>query len=283
LPQARYEIAIVALEQALILKRYSWRTIKTYKNLLRQLFLYYDEIKPSRLTRAQIDNYVVKCIKENQISESYQNSLLSAIKFFYTNVVSQEEKVEKLFRPKTPQKLPQVLSESEITRFLKSLENLKHKCIMMLIYSGGLRLGEVTQLKINDIQFDEKRIWIHNAKGKKDRCTLLSEKALKALEKYLAVYKPVNWLFEGQTGGKYSERSVQAIFETAKSKSKINPNATTHTLRHSFATHLLEKGVDLRYIQAFLGHASSKTTEIYTHITNKGLQKIKSPLDDLDI
>ncbi len=281
--EARYELAIVALEQALILKRYSWRTIKSYKNSLRQLFLHYDDIKPRFITRSQIDSYVAGCIKEKQISESYQNTLLSAIKFFYTNVVNQEDKVEKLFRPKTPQKLPQVLSELEVTRFLKSIDNLKHQCIMMLIYSGGLRLGEVTQLKINDLQFDDKRIFIHNAKGKKDRCTILSEKALIMLEKYRAVYKPVDWLFEGQTGGKYSERSVQAIFEDAKQKSGINSRATTHTLRHSFATHLLEKGVDLRYIQEFLGHASSKTTEIYTHITKKGIQKIKSPLDDLDI
>jgi integrase/recombinase XerD len=282
-PQARYEIAIVAFEQALTLKRYSFRTIKTYKNLLRQLFIYYNEIKPSLITRSQIDSYVAKCIKENNISESYQNSLLSAIKFFYVAVVNQEDKVEKLFRPKTPQKLPQVLSELEVTRFLKSIDNLKHRCIMMLIYSAGLRLGEVTQLKINDLQLDEKRIFIHNAKGKKDRCTILSEKALMILEKYQAIYKPVEWLFEGQTGGKYSERGVQAIFEDARRKSGINSRATTHTLRHSFATHLLEKGVDLRYIQELLGHASSKTTEIYTHITKKGFQKIKSPLDDLDI
>jgi site-specific recombinase XerD len=197
--------------------------------------------------------------------------------------VNQEAKVEKLFRPKTPQKLPQVLSELEVTRFLKSVDNLKHRCIMMLIYSAGLRLGEVTQLKINDLQIDDKRILIHNAKGKKDRCTILSDKALTMLEKYRALYKPVDWLFEGQTGGKYSERSVQAIFEDARRKSGINSRATTHTLRHSFATHLLEKGVDLRYIQELLGHASSKTTEIYTHITKKGFQKIKSPLDDLDI
>jgi integrase/recombinase XerD len=281
--QARYEVAIVAFEQALILKRYSFRTIKSYKNSLRQLFIHYDDIKPSLITRSQIDSYVASCIKERQISESYQNSLLSAIKFFYVNVVNQEEKVEKLFRPKTPQKLPQVLSELEVTRFLKAIDNLKHQCIMMLIYSAGLRLGEATQLKITDLQLDDKRILIHNAKGKKDRCTILSEKALTMLQKYRAVYKPVDWLFEGQTGGKYSDRSVQAIFEDAKRKSGINSRATTHTLRHSFATHLLEKGVDLRYIQEFLGHASSKTTEIYTHITKKGFQKIKSPLDDLDI
>jgi integrase/recombinase XerD len=267
----RYENAITACEQALILKRYSWRTIKLYKHLLRRLFLDYDDIKPSLLTRIQIDNHVFK------------RSLLSAVKFFYVNVVNQEEKVENLFRPKNPQKLPQVLTEQEVVRLLKSVDNIKHRTILTLIYSAGLRLGEIIQLKINDLQTETHRIFVRNAKGKKDRCTLLSPKLEALLAQYTDMYQPVEWLFEGQTGGQYSERSVQCIFEDARRKSKINPLATTHTLRHSFATHLLEKGVDLRYIQELLGHESSRTTEIYTHITKKGFQNIKSPLDDLDI
>ena len=133
------------------------------------------------------------------------------------------------------------------------------------------------------MQIEAHRIFIRDAKGKKDRCTILSPKLEVLLKQYMDIYKPIEWLFEGQTGGQYSERSVQSIFEDARRKSKINPLATTHTLRHSFATHLLEKGIDLRYIQELLGHASSKTTEIYTHITKKGFNTIKSPLDDLDI
>jgi integrase/recombinase XerD len=281
--KARYENAIVAFEQALLLKRYSHRTIKLYKSQLRSLFLQYDDTKPSQITRSQIDNYTAKRIRENNISESYQNSLLSAIKFFYINIVNQEQKVENLFRPKLPQKLPQVLTEQEVIRLLKSVNNIKHQTILTLIYSAGLRLGEVIQLKLTDLQTDAHRIFIRGAKGKKDRCTILSPKLEKLLSKYIAMYNPVEWLFEGQTGGQYSERSVQYIFEDTRRKSMINPLATCHTLRHSFATHLLEKGVDLRYIQELLGHASSKTTEIYTHITRKGFQNIKSPLDDLDI
>lgn len=166
---------------------------------------------------------------------------------------------------------------------MKSVDNIKHRTILTLIYSAGLRLGEVINIKLTDLQTDNHRVFVRSAKGKKDRCTLLSNKLEKLLEQYIAIYQPVEWLFEGQTGGQYSERSVQAIFEDARRKSHINPLATCHTLRHSFATHLLEKGVDLRYIQELLGHESSKTTEIYTHITKKGFQNIKSPLDDLDI
>jgi integrase/recombinase XerD len=279
----QYENAIIAFEQALMLKRYSYKTIKAYRLLLRGFLLHYDGIKPSQLTRQQMDTYIFKRVKEENISESYQNTLLSAIKFFYINVVNQEEKVANLFRPKQPMKLPQVLDEQEVSRLLKSVSNLKHRCILMLIYSAGLRLGEVIKLKIADLQPSNHRIFIRQGKGKKDRCTILSSRILILLEEYIDVYRPIEWLFEGQTGGCYSERSVQAIFEDARRKSKINPMATVHTLRHSFATHLLEKGVDLRYIQELLGHESSRTTEIYTHITRKGFQNIKSPLDDLDM
>jgi integrase/recombinase XerD len=136
---------------------------------------------------------------------------------------------------------------------------------------------------INDIQIDMKRIFIRGGKGKKDRCTLLADRAIVSLKQYLDFYKPTYWLFEGATGGQYSDRSVQKIFEAAALKAKINPLATTHTLRHSFATHLLEKGYDLRYVQELLGHESSKTTEIYTHITKKGWDNLKSPLDFLDV
>lgn len=186
--------------------------------------------------------------------------------------------------PKSPPSpLAGQFAPDKITLLLKAVDNLKHRCILMLIYSAGLRLGEVLHLKMNDLHPEHKRIFVREAKGKKDRCTILSDKAWALVHEYLDVYQPIEWLFEGVNGGKYGERSVQAIFSQAKAKSKINPAATVHTLRHSFATHLLEKGVDLRYIQELLGHESSKTTEIYTHITKKGWDKIKSPLDDLDI
>lgn len=282
-PAARYEAAVTALEQILVLKRYSWRTIKTYKNALRQFIRFYDEIKPSALSRKQIDQYIFQLIEERHISESYQNQILSAIKLFYVEVLGQAEKVKGLIRPKRPRKLPQVLTESEVERLLQVTKNLKHRCILMIVYSGGLRLGEVLRLRIPDVQAEKQRIFIRGAKGKKDRYTLLSAKAFQNLQEYFKLYQPVEWVFEGVHGGPYSERSVQHIFIRAKIRAGIHPHATVHTLRHSFATHLLEKGVDLRYIQDLLGHESSKTTEIYTHITKKGWDKLKSPLEDLDV
>jgi len=280
---ARYEAAVQALEQTLMLKRYSWRTIKSYKNCFRQFIRHYDHTKPSEITRKQIDAYVYGLIRERNISQSHQNQILSAIKMFYGTVIRQEDKVQDLFRPKKAQKLPKVLSEQEITYLLRAVDNLKHRCILMLIYSAGLRLGEVINLRLGELQPEQNRLFVRGGKGKKDRCTLLSDKVWALLREYLEIYKPIEWLFEGQTGGQYSERSVQKIFTEAKLKSMANPDATVHTLRHSFATHLLEKGVDLRYIQELLGHESSKTTEIYTHITHKGWNKIKSPIDDLQI
>jgi site-specific recombinase XerD len=280
---AKYEAAVTALEQALTLKNYSYRTIKSYKNCFRAFIRHYDQMKPSQISRKEIDQYIYMLLKTRKISRSHQNQILSAIKFFYTSVIPQEDKVSGLFRPRREEKLPQVLTQEEVISFLKAITNLKHRCIMMMIYSGGLRLGEVINLHINDLQIVQKRIFVRNGKGKKDRCTLLSDKAITLLQSYFELYMPVAWLFEGATGGKYSERSVQQIFTAAKTLSKINPDATVHTLRHSFATHLLEQGVDLRYIQELLGHASSKTTEIYTHITKKGMGALKSPLDFLDI
>ena len=158
-----------------------------------------------------------------------------------------------------------------------------HRCILMLLCSAGLRLGEVINLRVDDLQPQSRRLYVRGGKGQKDRCTILSPKVWAQVKAYLEVYRPIEWVFEGPQGGQYGERSVQEIFTRAKLKAGVNPAATTHTLRHSFATHLLEKGVDLRYIQDLLGHESSKTTEIYTHITKKGWDKLRSPIDDLPI
>jgi integrase/recombinase XerD len=279
---ARHEAAVDALEQTLLLKRYSHRTIKTYVNAFRQFIRFYDETKPSGLSRAQIDAYIVHQIKTKGISESHQNQILSAIKMFYAEVLGQEEKVRGLIRPKRAVKLPHVLTEQEVGRLLKATDNLKHRCILLLIYSAGLRLGELIRLRLADLEPEQGRLFVYGGKGKKDRCTLLSPKAWEQLQGYLEVYQPIDWVFEGQHGGQYSARSVQQVFTNAKVKSGINPYATVHTLRHSFATHLLESGVDLRYIQDLLGHESSKTTEIYTHITRVGWGRVQSPLERLD-
>ncbi len=277
----RYEAAATALEQTLMLRRLAHETIKTYKNCFRQFIRHYDNTPPSKISREQINTYIVHRIKKGNFSESIQNQTLSAIKAFYADTINQEEKVLNLVRPKQPRKLPFVFTESEIERLLNALSNIKHKCILALIYSAGIRLGEATQIQVWDLQAESGRLLIRGGKGKKDRYTILSRQVADKIATYRAQYKPVEWLFEGQTGGQYSKRSIQMIFTDAKLKSGINKRGTVHTLRHSFATHLLESGLDLRYIQDLLGHESSKTTEIYTHITKVGWDKIKSPIDKL--
>jgi integrase/recombinase XerD len=279
LPQ--FENAVTALEETLMLLRYSVKTRKGYTNCFRNFALHYDGIKPSQLTRQQINAYILHKIKTDSISESYQSQILSAIKMFYAEVVKQPEKVEGLLQPKKAQKLPKYLTESEIVRLFEACDNQKHKCILMVIYSAGLRLGELTNLCIHDLQPEEGRIFVRNGKGKKDRCTILSPNVWEKIKAYMDVYQPVYWLFEGQTGGKYGDRSVQKIMTEAKIKSGINNEVTVHSLRHSFATHLVDAGTSLNYVQDLLGHESIKTTEIYSHLTTAGWNKIKSPIDNL--
>lgn len=185
-------------------------------------------------------------------------------------------------RPKKPKKLPTVLRQHEVVVLLGAVSNLKHRCILMLIYFAGLRLGELLRLRIDDVLVAQKKVFVKDAKGQKDRYTVLSERMTTYLMRYLKKYKPTYWLFEGQTGGAYSASSVQAILCRAVDKSGVNPFATVHTLRHSFAAHLLENGMDLRYIQALLGHRSSKTAEVYTHVTDTARRRFKSPLDHLE-
>jgi len=205
------------------------------------------------------------------------------VKFYYEKVL--ERPVEKYFvpRPRKEKKLPEVLSEEEVTRILKQINNLKHKCIIYLIYSAGLRISEAINLKINELDYSRSTITIKQAKGKKDRIVPLSKKIKLVINEYLNSYKPKIYLFEGQTGGTYSAKSIQNIFHSACEKAEIKKKATVHTLRHSFATHLLEKGTDLRIIQEILGHSSSKTTEIYTHVSTKTIGLVRSPLDAPDI
>jgi len=176
-----------------------------------------------------------------------------------------------------------VAEPAAIIRLLRATENLKHRCILMIVYSGGLRLGEVVQLRICDVHSDRMQLFIKGGKGNKDRYTVLSSLLLEELRQYIRVYQPRHWLFEGQEGGHYSKRSVQQVFRQAVERSGVNSFATLHWLRHSFATHLLERGTDLRYIQHLLGHHSSKTTERYTHITRQQEAKLVSPLDFLKL
>jgi site-specific recombinase XerD len=217
--------------------------------------------------------------EERKVSISYHNISFSAIKFFYEKVLERGEVTNKINRPRGEKVLPEVLSEEEVQRLICSVSNLKHKCILMTLYSGGLRLSEVVGLKVNDIDSKRMLIFIRKAKGRKDRYTILSKELLRWLREYFEQEKPREWLFEGVMGGQYSMKSVQSIMHDAVKIAGIKKHATVHTLRHSFATHMLENGTDLRYIQNLLGHNSSRTTEIYTHITTKGIGQLVSPLD----
>lgn len=262
--------------------RYSESTLKTYRGLFEEFINYYHQLDFKNLDHKQIEEFIRYLVIERKVSISYQNQAINAIKFYYEKVLGGARKVYYIDRPREEKKLPVVLSVEEIGLLLKQVENIKHKSMLVLCYSAGLRVSELIHLKIKDIDSKRMQIRIEQSKGKKDRYTLLSTKALELLRLYFVAYKPSEYLFEGQMGGKYSSRSVQQIVKEAIQKAGINKHVTVHTLRHSFATHLLEQGTDLRYIQSLLGHESSKTTEIYTHITTKGFDQIKSPMDELE-
>jgi integrase/recombinase XerD len=185
-------------------------------------------------------------------------------------------------RPKKEHKLPNVLGQKEVKRILQAIGNTKHRAILFLVYSSGLRVGEVVRLRIKDIDRERRTLHIRQGKGKKDRLTVLSESALEVVQHYIVQMKPETWLFPGQTPGSHlSERTVQKVFENAVRIARVEKEVSVHSLRHSFATHLLEDGIDIRYIQELLRHQSTRTTEIYTHVAVKDVRRIKSPLDRL--
>lgn len=263
--------------------RYSKNTLDTYKHMFEEFINYYHDTELDDITDDMIIDFLRYLVNERHISTSYQNQSINAIKFYYEKVAGGQRKIYTIDRPRKEKYLPEVLSEEEIVQILNATDNLKHKAIFMTIYSAGLRVSELTHLKIKDIDSNRMQIRVEQAKGKKDRYTLLGHTTLEVLRKYVKEYKPKEWLFEGAKGEQYSTSSIQANLKIAVKKAGIKKRITVHTLRHSFATHLLEAGTDIRYIQSLLGHSSGKTTEIYTHITTRGFEQIKSPLDKLKI
>ncbi|KAF5060154.1 Tyrosine recombinase XerC [anaerobic digester metagenome] len=263
--------------------RYSKNTLKTYADLFEEFINFYPDDAPENIPEEGIIRFLRYLVNERKVSTSYQNQSINAIKFYYEKVLGNPRKVYLIDRPREEKFLPEVLSREEVEMILKATENLKHKTILMTIYSAGLRISEALNLKIKDIDSHRMQIRVEQSKGKRDRYTLLSMKTLEYLRKYFREYKPREWIFEGEAGKQYSAKSIQVILKNAVTKAGIKKQVSVHTLRHSFATHLLEAGTDLRYIQSLLGHSSSKTTEIYTHITTKGFDQIKSPLDTLEI
>lgn len=269
--------------ERLKLKAYSRSTIKTYINEMSQLLQAVKDLPADDLKPENLKKYLVYCYEKLNLSENTLHSRINAMKFYYEQVLGREKFFWEIPRPKKPLLLPKILNEVELSRLFNALTNKKHKAMLFTAYSAGLRVSEIVNLKIADIDSQRMQIFISRAKGKKDRYVNLSPVLLDILRKYIQYQpRPVEYLFESeQTGTAYPVRTVQQIFQNAKHKAGIRKEVGIHSLRHSFATHLLDKGTDIKYIKEILGHFNIKTTERYLHVSKKQLVNIASPLDDL--
>ncbi|MFZ4436699.1 MAG: site-specific tyrosine recombinase/integron integrase [Flavobacterium psychrophilum] len=274
--------SIITFKRHLLSKRYSPNTITAYSEALKSFLTFCNAKAVNEITNTDVIAYNNEYILKHNLSSSYQNQIVNAIKLYFKIVKETKIEIDKIHRPKREKTLPNVLSKEEVKAILLAHSNLKHRTMLSLIYSCGLRCGELLSLQAQHIDSKRNIILIKNAKGKKDRIVPLSLKILAMLREYYQLYKPKTYLFEGQKQGEpYDARSLQLILKQAIAKAGISKAVTLHWLRHSYATHLLESGTDLRYIQELLGHSSSKTTEIYTHVSTKSIQQIKSPFDEL--
>jgi site-specific recombinase XerD len=266
----------------LYVKRYSINTIKSYLNIFNMFLKDCTDRHPDIWTKEDMILWIKHNLQKYHWSESYQNSVINALKFYYEQVKSESRSFWEV-RPRTPKRLPGTLSRLEIQTLFTSCQNLKHSFILMMIYSCGLRISEMVNLRKKDIDPIQSRVFIKAAKGKKDRYVVFPQKMQLIYIEYIRLYNPNYWLIEGQEGGQYSPRSIQNMFHTQIEKAAVDSYATVHTLRHSYATHLLELGVDLRRIQEALGHNSIKTTEIYTHVQDTNKYRFRSPIDDMNL
>ncbi len=259
------------------LKRYSANTVKNYISSFEAFINHFKEKELNEINEMDIRSYLQLLIQK-EFSNSQVNLAINSIKFYYETVLGMPNRFYSIERPRKKKSLPEVLSKKEVLRIIDCTSNIKHKCIVGLLYSSGLRRSELLNLKIKDIDSKRMVVVVKDAKGNKDRVTVLSTRLLKDLQEYYKEYRPETYLFEGQKGGKYSVSSVLSIVKSASIKAGIYKKVTPHMLRHSFATHLLENGTDLRHIQLLLGHSSTKTTEIYTHVANSSFSDIKDLL-----
>ena len=263
-------------------KRYSSNTIKVYSDSMSTFLRYFSMIDISDISNDDLINFNNNYILKNNFSSSFQNQVVNAVKLYFSAIQHKKMDLELIHRPRREKVLPNVLSKEEVKQLLLVSANIKHRIMLSMIYACGLRRSELLKLKPNDILSDRGLIIIRQSKGKKDRVVPLSPLLLIQLRDYFKIYRPKTWLFEGDTiGQQYSERSLQLVLKRQLAKTTIKKDVTLHWLRHSYATHLLENGTDLRYIQELLGHKSSKTTEIYTHVSTKNIQNIRSPFDEL--
>lgn len=271
--------ALEQLTQQLTAHGYSPNTIEAYVGHVQRFFVHVGKV-PSVINKEDILEYLLIMLDEQGRSHAYVNQAVSAIKHFYTYIIKDLEAVHSLPRVKKQLKLPDILSKEEIQAVFSKVRNIKHKALLTLTYSAGLRVSEVVSLRLEDIDSHRMLIHVRQGKGRKDRYTILSSVALEILREYARRYKLRDWLFPRDLEGQHlTERTAERVFDKARKLAKIKKDVSIHALRHSFATHLLDGGTDLRYIQELLGHKNSKTTEIYTHVTIKAIKRIRSPLD----
>lgn len=263
------------------LKGYSPNTIRCYTTEFSQLLKTLKSYPVNQLSTDKLRGYFLYCINTLKLSENMIHSRMNAIKFYFEQVLNNEKFFMDIPRPKKPSLLPKALSTHDIKKMLGTIANQKHELLLKMTYGMGLRVSELVNLKITDIDSKRMQVLISQSKGKKDRYVNLPESVLDLLRKYYLQYKPKYYLFEGQYGGQYSVRSVQAVFKKAMQKAKINKKIGVHSLRHSYATHLIEQGTDIRFVQELLGHNDIKTTMVYTGLTDQTKRNIKSPLDNL--
>lgn len=272
----KLEELLAKIKIELRLRNFSSKTIKGYLSSLGCYFRYVKVIS-DQPDVSLIKEYLLKMFDEGRSSITV-NAHLSAIKYFYREIAKSHIEIDIRFA-KTSSKIPIVLSRDEVGRLISSTNNQKHKVLISLAYAGGFRVSEVVNLRVRDIDLNELTVHVKNAKDVKDRITIFSEKLKNDIREFLVDKKNSDYVFVSERGGKLTERTAQKIFENALKKAKIKKEATFHSLRHSFATHLLENGTDVRYVQELLGHANIRTTQIYTKVTNPSLKRIKSPLN----
>jgi integrase/recombinase XerD len=263
--------------------RYSERTSESYLALLEVFFKYFHEKDPLTISMEEVSEFIHDFIVTNGYSSSYQNQMISSIKTFYRISGRSHIDLQLFERPRKSRALPKVFSKEEVKRILNATRNTKHKLLLWIIYSCGLRRSEVTNIRLADLDRDRSVLHIKEGKGRVDRIVPVSGKVWDKLDEYIDGFHPGKYLFEGQAGGRYSVESVYRVFKQALQKAGIKKDVGVHSLRHSYATHLHESGLDIRYIQELLGHRSTRTTEIYTHVSRRNLVIIRSPIEDMDV
>ena len=263
--------------------RYSPRTRESYLSMLEFFFRYFSPVEPAEISEGEISKFLHDFIIRLGYSPTYQNQMVSAIKIYYSIAGKGKVDPDVLERPRRRRSLPKVFSKEEVSSILNSSGNLKHKLLLWIIYSCGLRRSEVTNIKLPDLDRERNILHIREGKGMVDRFVPVPDKVWVKIDEYISAYKPRTYLFEGQSGGRYSSESVYRVFKEALIKAGIKKEVGVHSLRHSYATHLHENGLDIRYIQELLGHKSTRTTEIYTHVSRRNLIAVRSPIDDLDV